>query len=61
MHITSVTFTKVGLFIGVLAGISSLIGLINIFFLNNNYSYIAIGLGIFSCLFLLTNYFKKTK
>ncbi|WP_130805503.1 hypothetical protein [Senegalia massiliensis] len=59
MFITDETYKKVGLIIGILAGLSSLIGIISILFFSSNYSYMAIGLGIFSCFTLLKIYFKK--
>ncbi len=61
MNINHIAFKKIGLVVGILAGISSLIGLINIFIFNNNYSYMAIGLGIFSFYIGLSNYFKEEK
>lgn len=58
MTITNETFKNMSLLIGVLAGISSLMGIISILVFHNNYSYIAIGAGLFSSYILLDNYFK---
>ena len=54
-----ITGRTIGLAIGILAGVSSLFEIISILLFNADYSYVAIGLEIFSCIILLSLCRKK--